>query len=111
MSWEKVIFALRKIGKNADAERLQSQYCPEGVSYGSLPSCSSDSAPQAATQSTSAAPRPLPEASQDQPDACGAVLAANVPAVAAQAAVLSDKAQAPEVLKGGETCTQSCKRC
>ena len=88
VSWEKVFFALRKIGKNADAERLQSQYCPEGVSYGSLLSCLSDSTPQA-TQSTSAAPRPLPEASQDQPDDCGAVLATNVPA--AQAAVLSEK--------------------
>ena len=71
VSWEKIVFALRKIGKNADAERLQSQYCPEITSHDSLPSCSSESAPRA-TQTTcmsNTAP-PLIEASQDQPDIC-----------------------------------------
>ena len=69
VSWEKVVFALRKIGKNADAERLQSQYCPKITPRDSLPSCSSESGPQATqTTCTSNTAPPLTEASQDQPD-------------------------------------------
>ena len=97
VSWGKIIFSLRKIGENADAERLQSQYCPEIAKHGSLQSYSSESAPQD-TQPTSVAPRPLPEASQDRPDVCSATLAHNLPAdntgvmkAAAQAAELSDQ--------------------
>ena len=45
VSWETIIFALRKIGKNVDAERLQSQYCHETIH--SLRSNSSEPAPQA----------------------------------------------------------------
>ena len=75
VSWEKIVFALRKIGKNADAERLQSQYCPEITSHDSLLSCSSESASQATqTTCTSNTAPPLTEASQDQPDVCIAAL-------------------------------------
>ena len=84
VSWEKVFFALCKIGKNADAERLQSQY--------------SESAPQA-TQTTSVIETPLPEASRvqdDQPDVCGGAAAQSPSAdttrmVAKEAADLSEK--------------------
>ena len=93
VSWEKVVFALRKIGKNADAERLQSQYCPE---IHSLWSSSSELAPQA-TQTTSDA---LPETSKDKPDICSPAHAlvespsadkTRVMKAAAQAAELSEK--------------------
>ena len=93
VSWEKVVFALRKIGKNADAERLQSQYCPE---IHSLCSSSSEPAPQA-TQTTSDT---LPEAPKDNPDICSPAQAlvqspsadkTRVTKAATQAAELSDK--------------------
>ena len=61
VSWETIIFALRKIGKNVDAERLQSLYCPE---IHSLRSNSSEPAPQAIQTMSDT----LPEATKNQPD-------------------------------------------
>ena len=96
VSWEKIIVALRKIGKNVDAERLQSQYCPDITSHDSLQSCSSRSACKA-TQTTPVATAPLVEVSQDhdQPDVCGAAAgrspSARMVEVANQAAELSEK--------------------
>ena len=95
VSWEKIVFGLRKIGKNADAERLQSQYCPHITTHDSL-SSSPESARQA-TQTTSVIETPLPEASrvQDQPDVRGAAAgqspSAKMVEVANQAAELSEK--------------------
>ena len=99
VSWEKVVFALRKIGKNADAERLQSRYCPEITLRDSLPSCSSESAPQAThTTFTSNTAPPLIEASQNQSDVCIAALsevesndATSMGRTATRAAELSEK--------------------
>ena len=95
VSWEKVVFALRKIGKNADAERLQSLYYPEVTSHDSLPLCSPESTPQAAHTTTADT---LPEASKDQLDICSPALiqspspdATSVIKAAAQAAELSEK--------------------
>ena len=96
VSWEKIVFALRKIGKNADAERLQSQYCPHITTHDSL-SSSPESAPQA-TQTTSVIETPLPESSQvqEQPDVRGGAAAQSPSAdttrkVAKEAADLSEK--------------------
>ena len=96
VSWGRVVFALRKIGKNADAVRLESRYCPEITTHDSL-SSSPESAPQA-TQTTSVIETPLPEASrvQDQPDVHGGGAAQSPSAdttsmVAKEAAELSEK--------------------
>ena len=96
VSWEKIVFALRKIGKNADAERLKSQYCAHITTHDSL-SSSPESVPQA-TQTTSVIETPLPEASrvQDQPDVRGGAAAQSPSAdtarmVAKEAAELSEK--------------------
>ena len=98
VSWEKIVFALRKIGKNADAERLQSQYYPEITSHDSLPSCSSKSAPQGTPTTSVAKITPLPDALQDQRHVCSDATAeipsvdtARMVKVANQAAELSDK--------------------
>ena len=87
VSWGKIIFALRKIGKNADAERLQSQYCPGITSH--------DSPSESALQATPSMSSSLFEASQDQTDVCSSTLAqsrfADTSRAATQAAELSDK--------------------
>ena len=94
VSWEKIIFALRKVGKNADAERLQSQHCPDITSHDSLLSNSSKSS----RHPTPVASTPLSEASQDQLDVCGAsatqsslVDTTRMVEVANEAAELSEK--------------------
>ena len=72
VSWEKVVFALRKIGKNADTERLQSQVtsCPEIHSLWSRP------APLNLACSSSHTTDTLPEASKDKPGLYNIVLRA-----------------------------------
>ena len=94
-SWGKIIFAMRKMGNNADAERLQSLYCPEITSHDSLSLCTPEFAPQAAHTTKSDT---LPEASKDQPDICSPALvrslspdATSMMKTAAQAAELSEK--------------------
>ena len=83
VSWEKIIFALRKIGKNADAEHLQSLYCPEITLHDS-------------ESTVSVTETQLPEAPKDQPDVSDTAVAKNPSSttgrmVAKQAAELSEK--------------------
>ena len=79
VSWNKIIYALRKIGKNADAERLRAHYCPQITYHDSVSACSSE-------PPSSPVANPSPVASRNPSDSTNECERA-----ATQAAELSEK--------------------